>query len=59
MKWQVLEKAAYEFIQCLIYIHMWDSDRRCKTAGEVKREVRSLKLKKENESGLKENIQMQ
>ena len=37
---------------------MWDSGQRWKTAGEVKKEVRYLKLKKEKESGLKKNIQM-
>ena len=37
---------------------MWDSDRRWKTAGEVKKEVKALKLKKEKDSGLKENSQM-
>ena len=37
---------------------MWDSDRRWNTDGEVKKEVRALKLKKEKESGLKDNIQM-
>ena len=36
---------------------MWDSDWRWKTDGEVKTEVRSMKLKKEKESGLKGNIQ--
>ena len=59
VKREGLEKAAYEFIQCLIYRHMWDSVRRWNTADEVKREVRALKLKKETESGLKENTQMQ
>ena len=37
---------------------MWDSDRSWKKAGEFKKEVRALKLKKENESVLKDNIQM-
>ena len=37
---------------------MWDSDRLWKTAGEVKKEVRDLELKKEKELGLKDNIQM-
>ena len=37
---------------------MWESDRRRKTAGEVKKEVRDLKLNREKESGLRENIQM-
>ena len=37
---------------------MWDSDRRWNTDGEVKKEVRAMKLKKEKESGLKDNIQM-
>ena len=44
LNWEVLEKATYEFIQCLIYRHMWDSYRRWKTAGEVKKEVKALKL---------------
>ena len=56
VKWEGLEKTAYEFIQCLIYRQMWDSDRRWKTAGEVKKEVRALKLKKDKESGIKDNI---
>ena len=29
-----LEKAIDEFIPCLIYRQMWDSDRRWNTAGE-------------------------
>ena len=37
---------------------MWDSDQRWKTSGEVKKEATALKLKKEKESGLEENIQM-
>ena len=59
MKRGGLENATDEFIQCLIYRQMWDSDRLWKTAGEVKKEVRDLELKKEKESGLKDNIQMQ
>ena len=58
VKREGLENSTDEFIECLIYRQMWDSDRRWKTAGEVKKEVRALKLKKEKESGLKENIQM-
>ena len=37
---------------------MWDSDQRLKTAGEVKKEVRALKLKKDKGSGLKEDIKI-
>ena len=37
LKQEGLEKAKYVFIQCLIYRHMWDSDRRRKTDGEVKK----------------------
>ena len=37
---------------------MWDSDRRWKTSGEIKKEVIALKLKREKESGLKDNIQI-
>ena len=58
MKREGLEKAADEFIQFLIYRQMLDSDQRWKTAGEVKKEVRALKLKKEKESSIKDNIQM-
>ena len=49
LKREGLEKATDEFIQYLIYRHMWDSDRRWKTSGEVKKEVRALKVKKEKE----------
>ena len=49
MKRGGLDKATYEFIQCLIYRKMWDSDRRWKKAGEVKKKVRALKLKKDKE----------
>ena len=38
---------------------MWNSDLSWKTDVKVKKEVRALKLNKEKESGLKENIQMQ
>ena len=58
VKREVLKKAKDEFIQFIIYRHVWDSDRRGKTSGEVKNEVRYMKLKKEKESGLKGNIQM-
>ena len=58
VKQKGLENSTDEFIQCLIYRQMWDSDRRRKTAGEVKKEVRALELKKNKESGLKENIQI-
>ena len=58
VKREVLEKAIDECIQCLIYRHMWDSDRLWKTAREVKKEVRALKWNKEKESCLTENIQM-
>ena len=37
---------------------MWYSDRQWKTSREVKKDVRALKLKKEKESGLKDNIQV-
>ena len=37
---------------------MWDSDRRYNTDGEVKKEVRALKLNKEKESYLRDHIQM-
>ena len=57
-KREELEKGTYEFIQYLIYRQMWDSDQRWNTAGEVKKEVRALKLNKVKDSGLKENIQM-
>ena len=39
VKWEGLEKETDEFIQCLIYRQMWDSDRRWKTAGEVKKKL--------------------
>ena len=58
VKREVLKKAKDEFIQFIIYRHVWDSDRRGKTSGEVKNEVRYMKLKKEKESGLKGNLQM-
>ena len=47
VKQEGLEMATDEFIKCLIYRHVWDSDRRGKTSGEVKNEVRYMKLKKE------------
>ena len=53
-----LDKATDEFIQCLNYRQMRGSDRRWKIAGEVKKEVRALKLKKEKESDIKENTEM-
>ena len=34
-----LEKSTDEFIKCLIHRHMWDSDWRWKTAGEVKNKL--------------------
>ena len=34
VKREVLEKATDEFIQCLIYRQLWESDWRSKTAGE-------------------------
>ena len=57
-KREVLDKAIDEFIQCIICRYMWDSDRRQKTDNEVKKEVRALKLKREKESSLNDNIQM-
>ena len=39
VKWEGLEKATYEFIQCVIYRQMWDSDWSWKTAGEVKNKL--------------------
>ena len=39
VNWEVLEKATDEFIQCLIYRQVWDSDWRWKTAGEVKKKL--------------------
>ena len=59
VKQEELDKATYEFIQCLIYRQIWDSDRCWNTADEVKKEVRDLNFKKEKESGLNDNIQMQ
>ena len=53
-----LEKATDQFIQCLIYRQMWDSNWRWKTNSKVKKEFRYLKLNKEKESGLEENTQM-
>ena len=58
MKREGSEKATDEFIQCLIYRHIWYSDWRWKTTGEVKKEVRALKLKNYKESGIKDNIQI-
>ena len=58
MKREGSEKETYEFIQCLIYIQMWDSYWRWKTDGEVKNEVRALRFNKDKESGIKDNIQM-
>ena len=37
MNQEGFDKVKDEFIQCLIYRQMWDSDRRWKTAGEVKK----------------------
>ena len=53
-----LEKANDEFIQCVIYRKMWDSDRRWKKNGGVKKEVIDLKFNKDKDSGLKENFKM-
>ena len=39
VKQELLEKATYEFIQCLVYRKMWDSDWRWNTAGEVKNKL--------------------
>ena len=58
VKRERLEKATYEFIQCLTYRQMWDYDQRHKTAGELKKQVRALKLNKDKASGLNYNIQM-
>ena len=37
VKREGLDKATDEFIQCIIYIQMWDSDWLWKTDGEVKK----------------------
>ena len=37
---------------------MWDYDRHWKTSDEVKKEVRDMNLKKDKESGIKDNIKM-
>ena len=39
VKREGLEKATDEFIQCIIYRQMWDSDRRWKIASEVKKKL--------------------
>ena len=44
-----LKKTTYEFIQYLICRQIWDSDQRWKTDGEVKKEVRDLKLNSKKE----------
>ena len=44
VKREGLEKAKDEFIPCLIYRQVWDSDRRWNTAGELKK-VRPTKNK--------------
>ena len=55
VKREELEKA---FIKCLIYHRMYHSDRCWKTAAHVKRGMKSLKLKKDKEAALRDNINM-
>ena len=58
IKKEGLEKAGNEFIECLIYRRMWDSDRWWKTAAEVRRGVKQFKYNKDKDQGLKDNIMM-
>ena len=39
MNQEGFDKVTDEFIQCLIYRQMWDSDQRWRTAGEVKKRL--------------------
>ena len=53
-----LEKATNEYIDCLIYHKMYDSDRCWKTAAEVRNRVKNLQYKKDKFAALKDNIQI-
>ena len=53
-----MEKASHAYIECLIYHRMYHSDRCWKTAAHVKRGLKSLKLKKDKEAALHDNVNM-
>ena len=58
IKKQGLEKASNEYIGCLIYHKLWNSDRCWKTPAEVQKGVKALIYKKDKEEVLKDNLQM-
>jgi hypothetical protein len=58
VKREGLEKASHAYIECLIYHRMYHSDRCWKTAAQVKKVMKSLKLKKDKEAALRDNINM-
>jgi len=58
VKEEGLEKAHGEYIECLIYHRMFNSDRLWKTAKDVRDGVKALQYKKDKEEGLKDNILM-
>ena len=58
VKKEGLEKAHGEYIECLVYHRMFNSDRLWNTAKEVRDGVKALQCKKEKEEALKVNILM-
>ena len=58
IKAEGLEKASNQYIECLVYHKLWDSDRCWKTAAEVRKGVKDLRFKKDKEQALKDNIQI-
>ena len=53
-----MEKASNEYIECLIYHKLWNSDRCWKTLVEVQKGVKALIYKKDKDEVLKDNLQM-
>ena len=52
------EDAEDEFIECMIYHRMWDSEASWKTVAEVTSRLRGIKTKGRKVAALKDNIQI-
>ena len=57
-KEETLAKATDEYVECLTYHRMLDSERCWKTEAEVKAGMKAMKFKTHKESALKDNIMM-
>jgi len=55
VKREGLEKVSHAYIECLIYHCMYHSDRCWKSAAQVKKGMKNLKLKKDKEAALNDN----